>query len=504
MVRVLIDLRRTIARRQLAASSPAAVWALALVAAASAVATLMLGWVTYPDPGTAIDVLALVGALWLGARLAQCALSGEPVLRPEMFAVLPLERRRLGGALLLVGLLDPASVLLALALTAIVPVGVRLAPAAAVTAVAALVLTVMLASVLATLVAGLLGPGAGRGRDAGTVLTALVISLLAVAGTLLPALVSVLERRSGGLLSELLLALPSGWGPRAVAAAGRSDLVGALVPLAALALSIGLVVLIWPSVLDRRMHTRRAGRRAAVWAGRRRSLLGRGAVSAVAQKELRLWLRDPIRLTCLLISLVVGTATCVLPAVTSGFDSLEPFGGALTVLIAGACACNLYGNDGVSLWLTIMTPGAASADVRGRQLAWLLLVGPYAALATVVLSIAGGSTRCGLWAGALTAALLGGGAGVAAVGSVIWVQPLDDAGSPTPAWSLKVHLVLIVVAATAAPTVVAILLAGARIGLIVGALSGIALGPSLGSRAAGRLSKRQLEILDVLSGGSPT
>ena len=73
-------------------------------------------------------------------------------------------------------------------------------------------------------------------------------------------------------------------------------------------------------------------------------------------KELRLWVRDPIRLTCLLIALIVGAAGAH-PAADRGHRVLLPYAGILTAVIAGACACNLYGSDGTSLWLTVMTPG---------------------------------------------------------------------------------------------------------------------------------------------------
>ena len=83
-----------------------------------------------------------------------------------------------------------------------------------------------------------------------------------------------------------------------------------------------------------------------------------------------------MRVTCLLIALIVGVGVGVVPKLVGGSSLLMPFAGPLTVLIAGACACNLYGNDGTSLWLTILTPDAERADVRGRQLGWLALVAP--------------------------------------------------------------------------------------------------------------------------------
>ncbi len=61
---------------------------------------------------------------------------------------------------------------------------------------------------------------------------------------------------------------------------------------------------------------------------------------------------------------LIGLA--VLRAPYSGILSLLPYSGILSAVIAGACACNLYGNDGTSLWLTVLTPGATRADIRGR------------------------------------------------------------------------------------------------------------------------------------------
>lgn len=499
MVRVLIDLRRTIARHQLATSAPAAVWAMVLLAVVSAVGTLLLGWVHYAQPAAATDVLALVSALWVGGRLAQCALSGEPFLRPELFALLPLPRGRLARAVLLVGLLDPANLLLAVALGAIVRNAADLGPAAVLTAVGGVALTVLLTSALTTMATGLLGPGSRRGHDAGTVGTAVLISVIAVSGTLLPTLVAVLRNRSAEWLSVLVRVLPSGWAPRAAEAAGRSDFVGAALPLLALALLTAVAALAWPGVLGRRMHGRQPVRRAGTRAGGPGRALGSTSTSAVVGKELRLWLRDPIRLTCFVIALVVGTATCVLPRVTAGTDLLLPFGGAMTVVIAGACACNLYGNDEAGVWLTILTPRSARADVLGRQIAWLIVFAPYAVMSTVALTAVAGRAQYWVWAPALLIALLGGGVGVAAYASLIFVQPVDEAGNPTPAWSLKVHVALLMVALTAAPTLLVLLAGWQWAAVPVGLLTGTALAVGLGRRATARLAQRQVGLLATLT-----
>jgi ABC-2 type transport system permease protein len=177
-----------------------------------------------------------------------------------------------------------------------------------------------------------------------------------------------------------------------------------------------------------------------------------------------------------------------------------PFAGAITVVIAAACACNLYGNDGSSVWLTVMTPGSARPDVRGRQVGWLIAVGPYAVASTVILTAVSGRPQAWPWALGLLAAVLGGGAGLAAIGSLVSVQPLDPAGNPTPAWSLKVHVALFAVALTALPAALVLAAGGGWLAVPAGVLTGTVLAIWLGRVAATRLADRQVEILHTLAG----
>ena len=139
MVRILIALRRTILRNQLARTNPAMLLTGAGVVLISALGTIWLGLVSYPDPAAATDVLALVFLLWVAGRVTQSALAGDAVLRPEVFSLLPLERRRLARSLLIVGLLDPAGVFTAIAFGALIAWGARLGAAAAAVAVVAVV-----------------------------------------------------------------------------------------------------------------------------------------------------------------------------------------------------------------------------------------------------------------------------------------------------------------------------------------------------------------------------
>jgi ABC-2 type transport system permease protein len=503
MVRILIALRRTIIRHQLARTNPAALLVGAVLVLISALGTIWLGLVSYPTPAAATDVLALLFALWLGGRVAQSALAGDAVLRPEVFSLLPLERRRLAFSLLGVGLLDPAGLFTAIAFAALIARGARLGP---VPAVIGVVVTLVLASVLSTIAGAALGPGSRRGHDAGTVVTAVAISAIAVAATVLPVLDAALRRGSVPWLATILTVLPTGWGPVAVQAAARSDwglAAGALIGLAALTATAAVW---WPTVLTRRMdaaaHPARGGSaRPGRW-----SALPRTPVGAVTAKEIRMWVRDPVRLTCLLIAVIVGAAACAIPRATHGTNLLLPYSGILSAVIAGACACNLYGNDGTSLWLTVMTPGATQADIRGRQAAWLIVVAPFTVAVTIAFTALSGQHAAWPWVLGILPAVLGGAAGLAPFMSLVSVQPLDETGNPTPAWSLKVHIALVVVALTAAVPVLFLL--AAQLGHVpwlswlavpAGIASGAAMVAYLGGHAVTRLHNQQVRILRVLA-----
>jgi energy-coupling factor transporter ATP-binding protein EcfA2 len=128
----------------------------------------------------------------------------------------------------------------------------------------------------------------------------------------------------------------------------------------------------------------------------------------------------------LMISFLAGVLATVIPAL-SGNTSGLPFGGLLFTVIAAASFTNFYGDDGTSLWLTLVTPGAARADVRGRVWAWFLVIGPAGLLALI---------------------------GVRSVNG-----PAPD-GGPGPMRVLKTHIALIALPAVTLLPALALLVAG--------------------------------------------
>jgi ABC-2 type transport system permease protein len=177
----------------------------------------------------------------------------------------------------------------------------------------------------------------------------------------------------------------------------------------------------------------------------------------------------------------------------------------------------VYGEDGTALWLTRMVPGVERADVRGRQVAWLLAVGPATVALTLVPIALGGQGWAWPWALALLPAVLG-----ATPGLMMWLSvaspvaekdahlragPFDTGDDPSTSGSLAGHgwLMMLLVAGTAVPCVALVLLGTLweRPALqVAGVLTGFATGGLLywwgGRLAARRLADRGAELMDLL------
>jgi ABC-2 type transport system permease protein len=411
-------------------------------------------------PGAATDTIAFVLALWVAGQVGQAALSGgDPVLPPELLALLPIPRRTLATALILVTLRSPGTWITGIALAAVIGHAAREGLLPLLVGAIGWALTLALTIAAATLAGAAVAPSARRGRDLATGVIALVLSAVALAGTLLPLLAGVLDHRSSPALSAVVRALPSGWAPVAVDAAARGDGVVAGLALAGLAAATLVALAVLPAALARRIAGAAAPRRGHGRGRRRRAApVLTSPTGAVVAKELRLWVRDPLRLTCLLIALLVSAGTALLPATTSATTALLPFGGLLWTVITAACASNLHGQDGTTTWSTLLTPHSAGPDLHGRQLAWLVVTAPVAVVAGVVGTAVSGHPWAWPWVAALTPALLLGGAGVLIYASVRVPLPLDATGGPTPAISVKVQVCLYMTALTAAPTAAVLVL----------------------------------------------
>ena len=144
----------------------------------------------------------------------------------------------------------------------------------------------------------------------------------------------------------------------------------------------------------------------------------------------------------------------------SGKTTGLPFPGLLFTLIAAACFTNCYGDDGTSLWLTLVVPGAARPDVRGRAWAWFLVVAA-GLLLTVVLTAVSGQAWSWPWVLAAEPSLVIGSAGLlVAIGAWSVNAPAPD-GGPSPMRVLKTHLALIAIPVVVLFPAAALLIPGA-------------------------------------------
>ncbi|GGS68713.1 hypothetical protein GCM10010156_29560 [Planobispora rosea] len=444
-------------------------------------------------------------AVWLmGWIFGPIFTGGGEALRPEYFTMIPAAPRRMATALLAGAFASPAVMITSVALTSMAVYGWRfglLATLVALVAAVITLITMVLVSRVTVAIFGLLV----RSRAAAVLAAFVTGTVLALSGNgwALPVAAATAEDLSwAGALVRLL---PSGWGIAAI----ESSPPAALGILAASALVVVLLVAVWAVLLTRRVTSAARG---GVPARRRRPRpfpMVRG-VRAVAAKELRTWSRDLIRVHLLSFAFFYAVVFTLLP-VAIGWWGMVPFVGLIAVLMGAGVSANLYATDGTALWLTLMTPGAERADVRGRQLAWLLAVGPATALLSVAGAAASGETWAWPWVAGLFPAVLGGAAGLVVLVAVTAPVPATDphrrGGDPLSSGADEggetglVWLMLIAVPVTALPAAAAVLIEPWA-GVPVGVATGVLCVWGFGRIAARRLASGGTELLALLKYGS--
>jgi ABC-2 type transport system permease protein len=464
VARILIEMRAAIMRRSASGKRAIGGLVLVLIVTVLAVSTLLAGLVHYHYSGAGAAVVATLSFGWLAGWVGGPLLIGDDsTLRMDYFKLLPIPSRKLARAMLGAAFANVSLVFSLIAFSALIALGAQSGAAAALTGVAAVLLDLVLAVVASTVAIAVFGPviSSRRGRDFGTVLVALVITLLALASGLVPLVAKRLTDGHSPALSDVVKILPSGWGAVAVDAAGRSDWGLTALALGGLVVLIGALVLAWPPLLARRLTMSAGGGRTHARRARaaREPVLPSTPFGAVVGKELRLYSRSVLRSVLLMIAFLVGVLVAVIPALT-GKDMVLPWGGLLFTVIAAACFTNFYGDDGTALWLTLVVPGAARADVRGRIWAWFLVVGPAGLLITVVLTAVSGQDWAWPWVLAGEPAMVIGSAGLLGLLGVLSVNGPAPDGGPAPMRVLKVHVALIGLPVIVLFPAIALLLAG--------------------------------------------
>ncbi len=432
LVRTLVSMKLTMLRHAPKGQRP-----LGWVLGAGLVVATWLAALLPSDDDVRAEVLLLVLAAWgVGSALGPVTMSGPGVLRPDQLTLLPVSRSRLASGLLVATFPGIASGYVLLAVLS--PVALAGSPVAVVVGVLTGVLTWVLMITASRLVFGVLG--ALMRTRLGVEISALQFGAI-IAGMLAGwMVVSTAVRtvpdllRDGlpdGSVVEVLRALPSSWSVRAVESASAGDVGGAALWTGALlglvVVLVGLAALVLRPSLDRS----RGGRRRRMLGSRvltGRALLPDSPLGAVVGKELRQWWRDPWRGLEVRTAVYTGLLTGLLALLSVQYQALAPLAGLVIAFMVCLVACNLYGQDGSAVWLTVVGETASTArdEVLGRRLALLLLFGPPTVVISVLLVLVGGAHWAWPLVLAALPALLGVAVGVAVTISSVAVSPGVD------------------------------------------------------------------------------
>ena len=426
MVSVLIKIKLATIRHSMTGSRAALMIIGGVLGLLLAAGTILLSIVAAGTSDSPVNILCLTFLLWtIGWIVGPLLTGGENTLRPEYFRLLPISPRRLAVGLLVATFVGIAPFMSLLAFSGLVLYAAHLGPFPTLMAIVA----VPLQFVSVILLSRVISRGVGQatqsrlGMELGAVLIGFCIAFFNVGWWALPAIFQVVGNQPAEF-STLIRLVPSGWAIVAVDAASHANWTLVIAPLLGLAALCGLLVFAWTRLLTQ-SGTRTSSHGARMPSHTSYYVLPTTPVGAVIGKELRTWWRDPVRGRFLRMGLWMAVFFGVLP-VMAGANGVLPWIGPIAVIFTTAFAGNIYGFDGSALWFTLTTPGAERADVRGRQLAWLFIVAPIAIALTIILTAVSGQQWGWLLATAVIPALLGSGAGVIVLLSVLMAVPVTD------------------------------------------------------------------------------
>ncbi|MEJ2870708.1 hypothetical protein WCD74_23295 [Actinomycetospora sp. OC33-EN08] len=505
MTGTLVRMRLAVLRRSLSGGRAAGV-ALGLVLGLGLAAVTW--WAALVDAtGGLVAIVLLVWAVgWAVGPMTP--IGRDESMRPEHFALLPIPPRRLARGLLVTKGVGVGPLVTLLGLAALVGLGIGTGSVtAALVAVPAAVLQLAVVVLVAVVLDATIGSAMGSRR--GEVFGLALVVLLCAAGFslhyLVEGLVPALVEGRAAELSGVALALPSAWSAVAVTAAARGDVVLVVAPLAGLAVLAVLLVLAWGVLVERRLTTRTGHAGSRRTGGPPRRILPATPTGAAAGVEVRTWLRDGNRRIYAVASTAESAWLFVVPGLAGWVGASWLFWVTLRLTNAYG-ATDRPGAPGGDFWPVLVAPGAERADVRGRQLAFLLVAGPIALVLTAAPLVAGLSGVGDPTALAALVAALGGAAGL-----FPWISARlpfrlgtgGNGGSVTAALLTYVPAMLAVVAPGIAVSVVGRVLdvpALTWAGVAVGAVVGVAVALAGGAAAARRLAATGPEVLAAVRG----
>ena len=391
--------------------------------------------------GTASLALTLTGLGWVLFPV----LSGisDDNIQPRHFQLLSVDPARLARALLttsVVGIVVPLTIVV----TASIPIyavsrSVAALPLALVAWPATVVFFVTLSRVVTLAMSQLLK--SRRSREFA------LLAFGAIFGGLyflqFPITQNLDRVLSGEVTWPLTLAhsIPFSWGITSVDAVLEGNWLLAVGALVGLVLVDVALVWAWQRLVlrhfDGRISTSSGSSRKQTISDGRDDATGWRAtrVGAVVVRELSLWRGDMRRRSQLLSVLIFAVLAGIGPLVTDSIPFSAAWGAWIVIFMAMGAGSNFYGLDGSSMWHLVMIPQALPDDIRGRQIAWLLVATPFAVVPVLVVRVFGdlGLERVEVPI-AVTVSMLGVGAGLTAVNSVRGAYPVPE---PTKSFSMN-------------------------------------------------------------------
>ncbi len=480
--RTVLQMRITLYRRQFKGGQAVVKTVFGLLGLALAVLACVMAARTDASQvlvgGTASLGLTLTGLSWVLFPV----LSGisDDNIQPRHFQLLSVDPARLARALLttsVIGMVVPLTIVA----TASIPIyalsrSIAAVPLALVAWPATVVFSVTLSRVVTLAMSQLLK--SRRSREFA------LLAFGAVFGGLyflqFPITQNLDRVLSGEVTWPLTLAhsIPFGWGITGVDAVLEGNWLLAIGAVVGLLLLDVTLVWAWQRLVLRhfegrvstssgstRKQTAEKGRDGATgWRATR--------VGAVVTRELSLWRGDMRRRSQLLSVLIFAVLAGIGPLVTDSIPFSAAWGAWIAIFMAMGAGSNSYGLDGGSMWHLVMIPQALPDDIRGRQIAWLLVATPFAIVPVVVVRVFGdlGLDRWEIPV-AVTISMLGVSAGLTAVNSVRGAYPVPEAtksfsmntrGSFTGNAFVFLILGIVVLAVSVVPALVlALLLPGA-------------------------------------------
>ncbi|MBH0346416.1 hypothetical protein AVT_02990 [Bacillus tropicus] len=426
MVSVLMQMKLSILKHSMNGGRKVLFIMTGLIGLLLAIGTIIL-FSFYPtEQAISKNILYVTFTIWtVGWMLGPILSGGDGILRTEYFVLLPLNPYKLARTLLVVSFIGLGPIVSFIAFIGLLIYAARISLYATIVAVPAIILQLIFVVLLSKVIISLMGEAmrSRAGMEIGAMFIGLIIAFLNVGWYALPVINRIIFHDTA-----IFYMLPSSWTILAVEYAIQSNWLLVFVFLSAITIFCWFLLFIWTTLLTRstvRNSKEVQGKITNKHYKKVFKIFYETKIGAIITKELKSWGNDPQRGRFLRMGIWIGVFYGII-VTTADIPYLIPWAGVIMIVFTSMFTCNLYGFDGSALWLTLLTPGAERIDVRGRQLAWLIAIGPVAILTTIIFTFTSGLTFVYPWVFAVVPALLGGAVGLIVLFSVVNLIPITD------------------------------------------------------------------------------